>query len=74
MSEIFRHSEPVTLSDDDLRTYADFMGLLAQASGDVIRPLFRTNLAMDNKKSYNFFDPVTEQAHQPTRARPRNFW
>lgn len=60
MSKIFRHSEPATLSNEGLRTYADFMGLLAKASGDVIRPLFRTDLEIENKKTYNFFDPVTE--------------
>lgn len=60
MSEIFRHPEPVTLSDADLHTYVDFMDLLAKASADVIGPLFRTNLTMENKQTYDYFDPVTE--------------
>lgn len=60
MSEIFRHSDPVALSDDELSRYADFMAELAKASADVINPLFRTNLVMDDKRGYDFFDPVTE--------------
>lgn len=60
MTEIFRHSEPVPLTDDDLNRYAGFMEELARTSAAVINPLFRTNLAMENKKSYDFFDPVTE--------------
>lgn len=60
MSEIFRHPEPVALSDGDLRAYVDFMDVLAEASAAVINPLFRTNLAMENKQTYDFFDPVTE--------------
>lgn len=54
MTEIFRHSDPVSLTDDDLRKYADFMAVLAKASANVINPLFRTDLAMENKKSYDF--------------------
>lgn len=57
---IFRHPEPIALSDADLSNYADFMGELAKASGDVINPLFRTELTMTDKRGYDFFDPVTE--------------
>ncbi len=60
MTAIFRHPEPVTLNDDDLRRYADFMRVLARASADVINLLFRTNLTMDDKRGYDFFDPVTQ--------------
>lgn len=60
MTEIFRNPAPVSLGDDELRTYASFMAELAKASADVISPLFRTDLAMDDKRTYDFFDPVTE--------------
>lgn len=60
MTDIFRHAEPVSLSDEDLNRYAGFMEELASASADVINPLFRTNLAMEDKRTYDFFDPVTE--------------
>lgn len=60
MTDIFRRADPVTLSNEELHTYADFMGVLAKASGDIITPLFRSDLKVENKKTYDFFDPVTE--------------
>lgn len=60
MTNIFRHPEPVSLSDEELRTFAEFMAVLAKASGDIITPHFRSDLKVENKKSYDFFDPVTE--------------
>jgi myo-inositol-1(or 4)-monophosphatase len=60
MTDIFRNPAPVSLTDAELRTYASFMDELAKASADVISPLFRTDLAMDDKRTYDFFDPVTE--------------
>lgn len=47
----------VDLSSVDFTT---FIERLAEASGEIISPLFRTALNVDNKKSDLEFDPVTE--------------
>jgi myo-inositol-1(or 4)-monophosphatase len=39
--------------------FAAFVDRLADASGDAIRPFFRTSLTVDNKNSGGAFDPVT---------------
>jgi histidinol-phosphatase len=60
MSNVFRHSEAVQVSNEELSDLVDFTEGLAAAAADVILPLFRSDLEIENKKGYNFFDPVTK--------------
>lgn len=52
-------SPAVEIPDDELDSLLDLLDILADASGQVIRPHFRTALAVDNKQEGFDYDPVT---------------
>ena len=56
----FRNPNPAKLSDDALTELVGFAHLLADASRQVITPLFRSGLSMEGKDGKGYFDPVTE--------------
>ena len=53
-------SQRPPLSDAELREYLAFAGELADAAQQVVRPLFRVPLTVDDKSLDRGFDPVTE--------------
>ena len=59
MIPAFRQPEAHAQSDGDLSGFVDFAEELATAASEVILPLFRSDLEMEDKRGYNFFDPVT---------------
>lgn len=56
----FRNPNPAKLSDEALSELLGFAHLLADASRQVITPLFRSGLVMEGKDGKGYFDPVTE--------------
>ena len=60
MTSPFRQPEAISLSDEFLEDLVSFTEELAAAASDVILPLFRSDLKMEDKRTYDFFDPVTE--------------
>src|SRR5262249_45185405 len=58
----------VALSPAELAEYLDFAGRLADAAGGVIRPYFRSTLAVHNKDTAAGFDPVTAADHDAETA------
>ncbi len=60
MTQSSDKNDAVGLSPTDLDPLFDFANVLADASGEVLRPRFRAGLNVDNKASGGAFDPVTE--------------
>jgi myo-inositol-1(or 4)-monophosphatase len=56
----FRNPAPATVTDDELSELTAFANELADASREVIAPLFRSGLAIDGKEGKGYYDPVTE--------------
>lgn len=59
MSDSLPTSMPDMVSDDELRDLLGFASRLADASGAVIRPYFRSVSDVQNKAAPGSFDPVT---------------
>lgn len=60
MTQSSNIGDAVGPSPTDLKHLLDFANLLADGSGEVLRPRFRAVLDIDNKASGGAFDPVTE--------------